>query len=323
MNQVPTEQTSPEEAYEQRTGRPAPTQDLPPEMKLKIGIEADQLRRAREKVLENQEKEARKEVGEARQSDVNGHILERTRGLSKNPAGQGVAQEPKPAEYFQQLEEQQGFVLENEEEGHILGSDYTEHTENLSRGRVHCFAPIPLPPVNAHNMYPQNQIPVDPTRYVHATHLERQVWQSDITPPNWAPLIQPKNMTPDDQLLMSNVPLLKSRIHPHRDAAQLMAETSELKHLIHPLNRRFMFNEDPYNQKGKEFRQRMGYEQANTQISSAHIGGYENSVESQEAIAQREMLSKRQEELMNEIELEEVGNQKQSELDIFETGYND
>ncbi len=259
------ETKNPDQRVEERTGVPSSKGNKSVDQQLHEREKAAHNEQRRERNVEDQEREALREGDEKVQSSINEDILDRTRGLRKTGAGQGVARAP---EHFLQSHDQKqlagGFT------SHVLGTDYNEHTENLSRGRTHSFAPIPIPPTNQYNMFPQNQNPVDMSVQLHVGTLERMKWQPGYG--NFDPmLIQPD---PSRQPLeMFNTPEIQRRVNPGVEMAEQVGATPEFSEIIHPLNKRFTASDDPYLQNGKNFRQAMGFDQGDAQLTSEHIAG--------------------------------------------------
>jgi len=260
-----TEIKSSDQRFEERTGVPSRSGNKNLDRQLTDRETATHNEQRRERNVEDQEREALREGDEKVQASINENILDRTRGLQKTGAGQGVARAP---EHFLQSHDQKqlagGFT------SHVLGSDYNEHTENLSRGRSHSYAPIPLPPTNQYNMFPQNQNPVDMSVQLHVGTLERMKWQPGYN--NFDPMmIQPD---PSRQPLeMFNIPDIQRRVNPGVELAEQVGATPEFSEIIHPLNKRFTASDDPYLQNGKNFRQAMGFDQGDAKLTSEHIAG--------------------------------------------------
>lgn len=262
-------------SIENQTGQPTPVirDTRSTEQKIASREKDVQLRAKRERNIEGQEHASQIEADQEIEGHLNEDILDRTRGLHKRPAGLGV--QALPPEYFLQAEEQKG--LQSGFTSHVLGTDYNDHVENLSRGRVRSFAPIPLPPVNQYNMFPQNQFPVDSCVQLHPSTLEREKWQPSSLFSDVIPILQPD---PSRQPLeMFNVPEIQKRIFPGVEVAEQVAATPEFSEIIHPLNKRFTISDDPYNQNGKQFRQQLGYEQGDARLDSSHITGGRRDVE--------------------------------------------
>ena len=261
-----------DQRVEERTGRPSGSGNKSIDAQLSANEKAVHNEQKRERTVEDNEREALLEGDEKVQSSINEDILDRTRGLRKMGAGQGVARAP---EHFLQSHDQKqlagGFT------SHVLGTDYNEHTENLSRGRTHSFAPIPIPPTNQYNMFPQNQNPVDMSVQLHVGTLERMKWQPGYN------TFDPMTIQPDPSrqpLEMFNTPDIQRRVNPGVELAEQMGATPEFSEIIHPLNKRFTKSDDPYLQDGKNFRQSMGFDQADATITSGHINGQEKNIKS-------------------------------------------
>lgn len=294
-----------DESVEKKTGQPAPVIRDTRSAEQKIEQrEKDALHRAkRERNVEGDEQQAQEEADQEIEGHINEDILDRTRGLRKRPAGLGV--QPRPPEYFLQAEEQKG--LQNDFTSHVLGTDYNEHVENLSRGRVRSFAPIPLPPVNQYNMFPQNQFPVDSTIQLDVSTIERQKWQPmNISSSDMAPLLQPDPAR--QPLEMFNIPEIQKRVFTGVETAEQVAATPEFSEIIHPLNKRFTLSDDPYNQNGKQFRQQLGYEQGDARIDTSHITGGRRDVESDTKRHHEQTTQRTNEDRMADERQEDIDN---------------
>lgn len=267
----------------------------------------------REDNVEQREEEALREADEKVESAINEHIIDRTQGLSKQSAGQGVM---RSQDYFIQSHDQKQLV--GGYSSHILGSDYLENTENLSRGRTHSYAPIPQPPVNQFNMFPQNQFPVDMYSYVHPTTLERDRYQ-----PGYSSMPEGVDIQPDPAafgLGAFSFPDIQKTVHDGIETAEMVNATPPFSEIVHPLNKRFTATDDPYNQNGKNFRQSMGFDQGDTLMKTNHITGELSSVVSNS----HQYRQDGQAHVNNETRLiEEDAKQRAAEVNINEANNND
>lgn len=241
--------------------------------------EKDQLSdQKREGALEAKEKEALRDVDEDIENHLDEQFIGRKHGLFKRAAASQELDIRQP-EYFLQVKEQQQIL--DSYDSTFLSSAYSDNVQNLDRGRVTSFAPVPMGPINQYNMFPQNHFPVTMGFEADLGTLER-LWQQPFYQLSHEDMTRYIAPDPSKQYDLSgtNFEDMFSTISNARAPVEMFSSRSELSEIIHPLNRKFTLTEDPYNQQGKNFRQDIGFEQGDSNITTDHILGNISSVSS-------------------------------------------
>ena len=163
-----------------------------------------------------------------------------------------------------------------------MQSPFMEHTQRAERGMVSIHPPIPMPPISAHTMVPMNQYPADMNVYIPPGTFMRQLRHTQDPRP-FDPRDQAVRIRPGVGTTQNNISDLSKGILSQQ--AQLLPESLvNSKQIAHPLNRFFTQIDDPYNQGGKEFVEKMSSQtRANSRkpsrLTSSHISGQRNRLD--------------------------------------------
>lgn len=146
-------------------------------------------------------------------------------------------------------------VLMGDHQG--FASQVPSITQKAETGMVTYAPGVPLPPVNEHTVIAKNQIPVDYAPQVHPSIGHRTL----VRAADDRPVVTNHQIAlgRDFNTTSSNIPLIAMAINSSDNVRMsALMGSNEPTPITHVLNRRFTQNDDPYNQNGREFFNKVG-----------------------------------------------------------------